>query len=338
MDRLRVRFSFRVALLLAVCVGVPCLALFAAAGSGRTETTASPAPPPTAPVRTYGAPPGLLPAARHIEDLFKQKAYAEAVAYCQKGYDSAKEDEGRAFFLRYTGETYLAAQSERCLDYFRQVVDRFPQTEQASWAKFDIASAYYYKAKYFGNVKQNAAIFMPMIDQLLKDYPKHEMAAGGLYVLGWGHENLGNEKAALAQYQKAVDLCPNYPWADLCSKRVYELHQKSGHWDEAIAGARRYIELFPYRASAEAQLAVGLCYLGKGDRSQAIVEFDQVLSRYPDQREQCPKALLQKGLCQKALGQLDAARDTFLQLAKSYPNDRLVHEARHQLALLARQE
>jgi TolA-binding protein len=308
-----------------------------AAGSGRTETGASPAPPPAAPARTYGAPPGLLPAARHIEDLFKQKAYTEAVAYCQKGHESAKDDETRAFYLRYTGETYLAAQSERCLDYFRQVVDRFPQTEQVSWAKFDIASTYYYKAKYFGNVKQNAAIFMPMLQQLLKDYPKHEMAAGGLYVLGWGHENLSNEKAALAQYQKAVDLYPNYPWADLSSKRVYELHQKSGRWDDAIAAARRYIELFPYRGPAEAQMAIGRCYRAKGDLPSALPEFEKVMSQYPGSSEQCIEALFQKGQCQRILGQTAAARSTFEALIKSYPNDYRVPLAKQQLRMIGAQ-
>jgi tetratricopeptide (TPR) repeat protein len=110
---------------------------------------------------------------------------------------------------------------------------------------------------------------------------------------------------------------------------------ESGRWDEAIAAARRYIELFPFRGPYDAQVAIGMCYMGKADPAQAIVEFDKVLSQYPDRKPQCAQALLQKGLCQKTLGQLAAAKSTFEQVIQAYPNGDAASKAKQELALLA---
>jgi TolA-binding protein len=66
----------------------------------------------------------------------------------------------------------------------------------------------------------------------------------------------------------------------------------------------------------------------------AITQFDKVVTQYPAAKDDCAKALFQKGLSQKALGQTEAAVQTFQQLKQDYPDNALAAQAQQQLDAL----
>ena len=291
--------------------------------------------PPSSSAETFGASPSLVDTAARVVDLLHQHKYAEARAICQQGYDSAPDDATRALGLRGIGETYKEEYSmDQAIGIFQQVITQYPQSDQVSWARLGIAECYLYKGE-VAHLQENIAIAMPMLEQFLKDYPNHERAERALKYRGWCYQKLGNDEAALAEYLKAPDLYPKNPWTNGCLERAIELQQKLGRWDDAIASARRYIQLFPDRDPANAQLTIGFSLAGKGDLASAITEFDKVVSQYPTAKGQCAMALFQKGLSQKALGQLAAARTTLEQLAQAYPDDYLASQAQRELDMMA---
>jgi len=289
---------------------------------------------PTAPQETFGAPTDLVATATQVDQLLRQRKYAEARAICQQVYDAASDDATRALALRGIGETYKEEYlMDKAIETFQQVVEQYPQSDQVSWAKLGIAESCIFKAE-VARPEQNIALAMPILEQFLKDYPDHERAERALKHRGWCYERLGNYEAALAEYLKAVDLYPAHRWAHGCLMRAIGLQQKLGRWDDAIAAAGRYIQLFPDWDPVNAQLTMGFSYAGKGDLATAIQEFDKVVSQYPIFKGQCAMALFQKGLSQKALGQLAAARQTLAQLAQTYPDDYLAVQAKQQLELM----
>jgi len=328
---------------LLACVIVLLLGLFIPIASAQTETSGTATGATTTPAtpapfqKTYGAPSGLHDTALALEGLFKQKKYADAHALCKQGFEAAADDETRAFFLRYDAETYMEERSPECEPLLKKVIEQFAQTTQASWAKMDLAEAYVHAALVIGNTEHYVSLALPLFDDFINNNPKHEKIARAYWWRAGLYERLENYQAALADYQKAADLYPTYPNGNECLMGAIKMLQKFQRWDDAITYARRYIELLPGSSPAPAQLSIGFSCAGKGDLAQAIQEFDKVLSQYPDARDQCAQALFQKGLALKALGQLDAARSAFEQLARDYPDQNLAAQAKQQLDLLAAQ-
>jgi len=287
------------------------------------------------PEKTLGAPREWREVAVRVDRMLSDRKFAEARAICQQGYDSATDDESRALFLRGVAETYKEEHVfDRGIEVFLQVIERFPHSAQVSWAKAGVAECYYYKAKYFRQVKENAPIFIALLEQFVREYPGHERIAGALFVLGWGYEQLGDEAAAVARYERAVNLYPTYLWADQCFDQLIALHQEAQRWDAAIATARRYLACLPNKNPAAAQLSIGNSYMGKGDLPSATGEFEKTVARYPQASAECAVALLQKARCQATVGSVADARATLERLLKAYPSSNVAAEAKAALAEL----
>jgi len=326
--------------LLTCVVGLLAGILISTVGA-QTEESSAQTQPTAPPTETFGAPPELQAVAAEVDRLLRERRFAEARAICQQGYDSATDDATRALALRGIGETYkedyLASKAikvfQQAIETFQQVIQQYPQSDQVSWAKLGIAECYVDQAE-VADPEENIAVAMPMLEQFLKDYPNHERAEWALKYRGWCYERLGNDEAALAEYLKAPVLYPKHRWTPICLRSAIVLQQKMERWEDAIATAGRYLQLFPDCDPVNAQLTMGFSYAGKGDLATAIQEFDKVVSQYPIFKGQCAMALFQKGLSQKALGQLAAARQTLAQLAQTYPDDYLAVQAKQQLELM----
>jgi tetratricopeptide (TPR) repeat protein len=151
---------------------------------------------------------------------------------------------------------------------------------------------------------------------------------------------LAKPAEALAALEKACANLEPYrdqQWADAGLALMVALQQKFERWDDAIASARRYLQLFPTRDPAGMQLTIGRCCAAKGDQAQAIAEFEKVLAQYPDAKPQCAEALKNIGLAYRALGRHGDAAATFQRLADATQgNDRafaLFHLGQAQMAL-----
>jgi len=289
-----------------------------------------PPPPPPGAGALAGDP---LQMALQVDRLLNEGKYAEARTICQQVYDTATDSYLRAVALRAIGETYKEAdESDRALATYQRLLAEFPQSDQVPWALAGMIEAYYVKA---GTTNQPAPNLQQAIAagrRFLKDYPRHERASYILLYLGRCYRKLGDDLAALAEFQRAVTDFPGQKFAEGCLQEVIGLQQKLGRWEEAIASARRYLELFPGRHSASAQMAIAFAYVGKGNLEQAAAEFARVPAQYPAQADLCAWALYQKASCEQSMGQAAAARATLEQLVRDHPGHSLAQRAQAQLA------
>ena len=94
-----------------------------------------------------------------------------------------------------------------------------------------------------------------------------------------------------------------------------------GQWTAAISGFDQFLKVFPQspRAGA-AQFHIGESYFVQNRFEDAIKAYDAVLRNYPKDEEYVPQALYKRGLAHMRLDQSDAARASFEQVIKNYPN------------------
>ena len=322
--------------LAAIVIGLSACALASGAETA-TSTSSSPAvtatqPPPAAPAdeSMESEPADAHELMVSADKLRKAGKLAEAAAICQQAYQSATDDDHRAFWLRFLGKVYEKKEFDRAIAIYRQVIAQFPRSVQVPYAKHGIAFIYCEKAA-IANPKENLALAMPMLEEVLRDYPDYKRAGWVMRRLGLCYAQLGDEQTALAKYLEGVRLHPT--WRDIheCMAAALPLLQRFGRQDEAIAMARRYVEVCPAEKRPDGQLILASCYAQKGDLATAIIEFDQVLARYPTAKSQCAMALLYRAGAQKSLGLLPEARATWEQLIRDYPQDPAVEQARREI-------
>ena len=91
------------------------------------------------------------------------------------------------------------------------------------------------------------------------------------------YRNSGNIPLALKNYQKALEINPDFAAAH---ERIGVIHQQQGNTMEAIACFSRAITINPQ--SLEAQLGLGNAYQQMGWAELAITHFQKALELYPD--------------------------------------------------------
>jgi tetratricopeptide (TPR) repeat protein len=80
---------------------------------------------------------------------------------------------------------------------------------------------------------------------------------------------LGQYEKSLADYQKAISLDPNLPWA---YRGIGIIYQQKGQFDGAIEQYTKAISLDPN--FAEAYFSRGLIYQIKGDKRKAQIDLN----------------------------------------------------------------
>jgi tol-pal system protein YbgF len=109
---------------------------------------------------------------------------------------------------------------------------------------------------------------------------------------------------------------------------------KAANYPAAIAGMSGFVVQFPSHPLADnAQYWLGQSYYVTRDYAKAIEAFAAVGSRSPD-ASKAPDALLKKGLSELSLGRNDAARASFNEVIRRYPQNEAARSAREQLGRL----
>ncbi|MCE9520499.1 MAG: tetratricopeptide repeat protein, partial [Verrucomicrobia bacterium] len=123
----------------------------------------------------------------------------------------------------------------------------------------------------------------------------------------------GQVEEAIAHYQKALELKPDYADAH---KNLSVTYLQYGQVDEAIFHARKVLEIKPDYAAAHYDL--GNALMQKNQVDEAIDHYEQALEIKPDYAEACynlGNALFQKGEVDKAIAIFQKA----LELKPHYP-------------------
>jgi tol-pal system protein YbgF len=109
---------------------------------------------------------------------------------------------------------------------------------------------------------------------------------------------------------------------------------KAANYPEAISGMSGFVTQFPTHPLADnAQYWLGQTYYVTRDYAKAIDAFTALGSRSPDSSK-APDALLKKGLSELSLGRNDAARASFNEVLRRYPQNDAARAAREQLGRL----
>jgi tol-pal system protein YbgF len=111
----------------------------------------------------------------------------------------------------------------------------------------------------------------------------------------------------------------------------------SGSYATAVTGFESLLKTFPTsEAAAEAQFMLGLTYYQQKRYADSVNAYNTTIQKYP-RSTFVPEAYYQRGKAQESLGQLDAARASYEQLVKSYPDTSSAGLAKQAVDRLARQ-
>lgn len=127
-------------------------------------------------------------------------------------------------------------------------------------------------------------------------------------------------EAVKAAYQAAFDLL------------------KAGEYVDAVAAFRAFIAEHPNSDYADnAQYWLGEAFYVTDDYTQAIAEYEKLLTAYP-RSQKLTHALLKIGYSQAALGDTDAARATLTVLTREHPNTTAARLAQERLEQMPQPE
>jgi tol-pal system protein YbgF len=111
----------------------------------------------------------------------------------------------------------------------------------------------------------------------------------------------------------------------------------AGSYASAITGLETLLKTFPRtEAAAEAQFLLGETYFQLKRWQEAVIAYSATIQNYP-RSMQVPESYYKRGKAQESLGQPDAARASYEQLLKMYPDTANAGLAKQALDRLGRQ-
>ena len=126
---------------------------------------------------------------------------------------------------------------------------------------------------------------------------------------------------------------PVTPAVQALYDRGYTLyHQK--HYVDAEASFQRFLQAEPNSELADnAQYWIGECRYSRGDMRGALAAFRESVARYP-QGNKTADALLKAGMAEEALGDKEAARNTYQDVLRRFPGTAVAAVAEERRAKL----
>jgi tol-pal system protein YbgF len=111
----------------------------------------------------------------------------------------------------------------------------------------------------------------------------------------------------------------------------------AGSYTTAIGGFEALLRTFPTsEAASEAQFLIGESHYNQKRYADAVIAYNATIQKYPRSMS-VPEAYYKRGKAQEFLGQPDAARASYEQLIKAYPDTQNAGLARQALDRLGRQ-
>ncbi len=177
------------------------------------------------------------------------------------------------------------------LTFFNEAIARTPRN----------ALCYNNRAVYYGNERHDHEAAARDFSKAIELYPGYVVAIANR---GVTYENLGKQKEAIADLEKAVSINPNSPNPDFIFKIAnlrYLLNDFTGavaDYNRLLAMDKLYPRIYSKRAGSEAML---------GQAQEALRDADQALGVDPKDEE----AYNSRGLANRLLGRLDEAVNDF---------------------------
>ena len=155
--------------------------------------------------------------------------------------------------------------------------------------------------------------------KFLEAYPDHKYASYAQYQIAMIYFNqvegpergYGGAAKALEEFEKLKKMFPRNPYKDVVALRIQK--------------CKNTIAEYEYR--------VGEFYYKKGTYNAAIERFEGLLKKFPEYKG-VASVLFYTGMSYKNLGQKEKASEYFSRVIEKYPDNKLVSDAKKELAAL----
>lgn len=157
--------------------------------------------------------------------------------------------------------------------------------------------------------------------KFLDIYPDHQNASYAQYQIAMAYfvqiespeRGYGAAAKALEEFEKVKRMFPRNPYREMIELRIEKCRN----------------------TIADYEFLVAEFYFKKGSCSAALGRFQLLATKFPDYKKE-PMVLYRIAVCHKKLGNRDKAVEYFNRLMEKYPGDRIVNNAKKELASLSK--
>jgi outer membrane protein assembly factor BamD len=238
-------------------------------------------------------------------------ALAAAVGGCAHGgVDTASlSSSSDAIVWDAAQKAYQKKQWENARQYYKRIVDGFPNSEYGPGARLGLGQSYFEEGG-----TGNYVLAIAALREFLTLYPSHPRADFAQYLVGESYYKQKNSadrdqtstKKALDEYERLLDIYSSSPEVEKARKRIRECR-------ESLARSEYLVGWF-YQKGRQAWRA-------------AIFRYEGILSDYPDY-ERLDEVLYRLSECLDAAGRKAEALPLLDRLLGEYPQSEYADDAR----------
>ena len=266
--------------------------------------------------------------------------------------------------LRIGDAYYALGQYRKSLEFYNKAIGAEPGGD---YAMFQVANSYYRANRTFEAVST--------FRRLLRIYPFSRLREQAQYNVAYIYMTTGNYEQAIEEFETVINRYPGTEWAARSQYNIGDAHYNAGAYDLAVEAYQRVLDRYP-RSSYIIQAINGIQYAqlssGRTDSSSVILEnflgdnpqsstadrlryrqaentfqsgnyagavreFRQYL-RVTNSEALAPQAYVNLGESYKQLGEVNRAKEAYLQILNEYPNSNQLPNALTSLGIITYEE
>jgi outer membrane protein assembly factor BamD len=197
-------------------------------------------------------------------------------------------------------KAYGKKQWDSARQYFKRLVDGFPNSEYGPGARLGLGQCYYEEGG-----TSNYILSVAALREFLTLYPSHPKAEFAQFLVGEAYYKQKNGpgrdaspmEKALVEYERLLDLYPSSPHVEDARNRIRDVRQSIARsnflvgwfyqkgrqaWRAAILRYEEVVNEYPdYERLDEVLYRLSQCLDAAGRKAEALPHLDQLLGEYP---------------------------------------------------------
>jgi TolA-binding protein len=258
-------------------------------------------------------------------DVYFQAEDFERAKSCYRGLLDNFAGSGAAALglLRIAQCDYNSGDDAEALAGFSELDQRFPDSPFRTESARGTEMALYRLGQQADGTRQLA--------ELIDRYPTSSFAAEAQFRIAQQLYEAGDYARAAEEFRRVVSRFPAYSAADRAQYLVGDAYEQGGAADAARQAFEQFLVFFgdsPLRTTVRFRL--GMIHFAAEDYMRAATNFTDVLARDAEP-EMAAASLYNRALCQRMLGDLNAASADLAAYQERYPADARAAEVAYQL-------
>ena len=218
-------------------------------------------------------PQSSLIKSAHFElgkDLYDLKKYQLALSELK---DTSSDE---ALYLSGKSSEELGDQ-EGAIVAFKELREKYPQSDFSQEAYFKLGDDYYKKEKYKEAIEE--------FDKIIQYFPQSPFLSESYYWMGWSYFKLADYKKSSEYFNQVEEDEENLSLGQRAKFMVAESWYNLKDYQKAREAYIKFIEIYPEGDfSASAQHAIAWTYLENKEYEASTEEFKKLISIYPDNK------------------------------------------------------